>query len=93
MNKMEIEEIDLEKVKRFEGLKLKQPIKLYCPKCGYERIITDSIDAITITDTSYKLARKRKEPTCLKCGYPIASEPCILYPGGWSVLSKLIEEY
>jgi len=73
-------------------LKLKQPIRLYCPKCGYERIITDPIDAIAITESSYKLARKGKEPTCPKCGYPIASEPCILYPGGWSVLSKLIEE-
>jgi ribosomal protein S27AE len=77
----------------FEGLKLKQPIRLYCPKCGYERIITDPIEAITITDTSYKLAREGKESTCPRCGYPIASEPCILYPGGWRVLSKLIEEY
>jgi hypothetical protein len=48
---------------------------------------------MTITDTSYKLAREGKEFTCPRCGYPITSEPCILYPGGWEVLSKIIEEF
>jgi predicted nucleic-acid-binding Zn-ribbon protein len=73
-------------------LKLKQPVRLYCPKCGWERVITDPLEAMSVTETSYRLAREKRELTCPKCGRPILSEPCILYPGGWKTIKELITE-
>jgi hypothetical protein len=74
------------------GLVLKMPVRLYCPKCGYEKIVTRWIEAASITDTSYRLARQSRELECIKCGAPILSEPCILYPRGWEVLKSITEE-
>jgi hypothetical protein len=81
-------ETDLEKA----PFRLKQPVKLICARCGWERVVTDPIEAMSITESSYKLARERRELTCPKCEYPLIAEPCILYPGGWKVLRDLIEE-
>jgi predicted RNA-binding Zn-ribbon protein involved in translation (DUF1610 family) len=67
-------------------------VRLYCPVCGWERIITGVLDAIAITDSSYKLARQRKELTCPECGHGLAASPCILYPGGWAVLDELVKK-
>jgi hypothetical protein len=75
-----------------ELFRLKQPVKLACTRCGWEKIVTDPIEAMSITESSYKLARERRELTCPKCEYPLIAEPCILYPGGWKVLRDLIEE-
>jgi len=85
--------LNVEEIRGSHGhLVLKKPVRLYCPKCGYEKIITTWIDATSIADTSYKLAKERRELECPKCGTPLLSEPCILYPHGWEVLKEITEE-
>lgn len=68
---------------------LKQAVKMYCTKCGYMKTITTWVEAATITSTSYNLARERRELECPRCGAPVLSEPCILYPYGWRMMKKI----